>query len=90
MDVTVHIERLVLEGVDLGPGAAERLRAALAQALSEALAGQPVPWPTLRAPTRLTVALPAGGALGPGPAAALGRDTGRALGAGFTSGGGAA
>ena len=37
--VEVHIERLVLDGLQLGDGDAERLRAALVTALTEALRG---------------------------------------------------
>ncbi|MFI6449604.1 hypothetical protein [Kitasatospora sp. NPDC050543] len=88
MDVSVHIESLVLDGVELGPGGAERLRAALVRALARELAGRPVAWPQLRAPAPPTVPLPAGGSLTPAQAVSLGRAVGRALGAGFTAGGG--
>ncbi|AUY53146.1 hypothetical protein [Streptomyces sp. CB01881] len=101
MDVTVRIERLVLEGLEPAPGSAERLRAALEQALAERLtealaAGGRVGRPGSDAalttgPVTVTVTVPGppGGALSPGAAAALGGHTGRALAAGLTGTGGA-
>jgi hypothetical protein len=37
--IRVHIERLTLDGVPLGPGGAERVRAAMEERLAAAMAG---------------------------------------------------
>jgi hypothetical protein len=93
MDVTVHIERLTLDGVALGPGGADRLREALAQSLSgtlhEALANSDAPRLLVgglgradRLP-QLTVQLPPGtGPAAAVPASARSRPAGAALAAG--------
>jgi hypothetical protein len=84
--VDLRIERLVVEGVDPGPGGAERVRQALAAALAERLTtaaaadallqiGTDPAWPPI------TVRLEPAERRSPTGAAALGRRAGTALGA---------
>ena len=94
-DVTVHIERLVLDGIALAPGAAERLRAALALGLAAALAERPTDGPRAAVPElpsipALHVRLPADAVLGGRQAAAFGHQAGQALAAGLSAPGGSA
>ncbi|WP_326751200.1 hypothetical protein OH738_36430 [Streptomyces hirsutus] len=87
-DVTVHIELLVLDGVAPAPGAAERLRAALARGLAAALAERPPDGPGAAVPELPALRVPgpplaAGTVLSAGQAADLGHRAGLALAAGL-------
>lgn len=84
MSINLHIERLVLEGVELGPGQERPLRAALEGELARLLGAGGLA-PELRGGGAVPRA--GAGALGPGAAgegpAALGRRIARAVYAGI-------
>ncbi len=79
MSIELHIERLVLDGIDIPPGHGERLRAAVSAELTRLLRDGGLASPVLRAGTVDRLRVPSVRLPVPGTAADLGRFVGGAI-----------
>ena len=91
-NIVVHVERLVLDGIELGPGGADRVRVGLEAALADGLARGLTPDLAIGGARAelpaVEISLPRRGATAPGKATDLGRSVGSGLSARLGSPGG--
>ncbi len=85
MNVELHIERLVLDGIDIPPGRGEQLRAAVSAELTRLLRDGGLSSPILRGGTVDRLHVPSVKLPAPGAAADLGRFAGGAIYEGLTT-----